>query len=255
MSRIVCLHGVLKKIVSDRGTQFTSRFWGRLHETLDIQLRFSSAYHPQTDGQTERVNQILEDMLRSSAMQYGRSWDKRLSYAEFSYNNSYQESIKMVPFEMLYGRRCRTPLFWNETGEQKVFGPDILQETEKQVRMVRENFRVAQSRQKSYVDHRRRELNFEVGHFVYLKVSPMRGLRRFKVRGKLTPRFNGPFKILEKRGEVAYQLELPPQLSDVHDMFHFSQLKKCLRVPEEQIPMEDLEVKEDFFIKCTLSRF
>jgi hypothetical protein len=146
---------------------------------------------------------------------------------------------------MLYGRRCQTSSFWNETGERRVFGPDILEEPEKQVRMVRENLRVTQSRQKSYADHRRRELTFEVGDFVYLKVSPMRGLRRFKVRGKLTPRFIGLFKILEKRGEVAYQLELPPQLSDAHDMFHVSQLKKCLCVSEEQIPMKDLDAKED----------
>jgi hypothetical protein len=109
-----------------------------------------------------------------------------------------------------------------------VFGPDILQEAEKQVRMVRENLRVTQSRQKSYTNHRRRELSFEVGDFVYLMLSPMRGLRRFMVRGKLAPRFIGPLKILEKRGEVAYQLELPSQLSDVHDVFHVSQLKKCL---------------------------
>jgi hypothetical protein len=245
MSRIVYLHRVLKKIVSDRGTQFTSRFWERLHEALDTQLHFSSAYHPQTDGQTERVNQILEDMLRICALQYGRRWDKSLSYTEFSYNNSYQESLKMASFEMLYGRRCQTLLFWNETREWKVFGPDILEEAEKQVRMVKENLRVTQSRQKSYTEHRRRELSFKAGDFVYLKVSPMRGLHRFKVRGKLAPRFIGPFKILEKRGEVAYQLELPPQLSDVHDVFYVSQLKKCLRVPEEQIPMEDLDAKED----------
>jgi hypothetical protein len=138
----------------------------------------------------------------------------------------------MAPFMMLYGRRCQTPLFWNETGERKIFRPSILQESKKQVRMVRENLRVAQSRQKSYADHRRRELSFEVGYFVYLKVSPMRGLHRFMVRDKLTPRFIGPFKILEKRGEVAYQLELLPQLSDVHDVFHVSQLKKCLCVPK-----------------------
>jgi hypothetical protein len=245
MSRIVYLHGVLKKIMSDSGTQFTLRFWERLHEALDTQLRFSSAYHPRTDAPIERVNQIREDKLRACALQYGRSWDKSLSYAEFSNNDSYQESLKMAPFEILYGRRCQTPLFWNETGERKVFGPDVLEEAEKQVRMARENLRVAQSRQKSYADHRRRELIFEVGDFVYLKVSPMRGLRCFKVRGKLTPRFNGPFKILEKRGEVAYRLELPPQLSDVRDVFHVSQLKKCLRVTEEQITMEDLDAKED----------
>jgi hypothetical protein len=136
-------------------------------------------------------------------------------------------------------------LFWSEAGERKVFEPDILQEAEKQVHMVRENLRVMQSRQKSYADHRRRELTFEVGDFVYLKVSPMRGLRHFKVWGKLAPRFIGPFKILEKRGEVAYHLELPPQLSDVHDVFHVSQLKKCLRMPKEQLPMEDLDAKKD----------
>jgi hypothetical protein len=235
---------VLKKIVSDQGTQFTSRFWERLHETLDTQLRFSSAYHPQTDGQTKRVNQTLEDMLRVCALQYGRSWDKSLPYAEFSYNNSYQESLKMVLFEMLYGRRYRTSLFQNETGERKVFGSDILHEAEKQVRMVRENLRAVQLRQNSYADQRRRELSFEVEDFVYLKVSPMRGLHRFKIQGKLAPRFIGPFKILKKRGEVAYQLELLAQLSDVHDVFYVSQLKKCLRVLEEQIPMEDLDAKE-----------
>jgi hypothetical protein len=151
----------------------------------------------------------------------------------------------MAPFEMLYGRRCRTLLFWSETGERKVFGLDIQQEAEKQVRMVRENLRVAQSRQKSYSDHRRRELSFKVGDFVYRKVSPMRGLRYIEVRGKLAPRVIVPFKVLEKRGEVAYLLELLPQLSDVHDVFHVSLLKKCLRVPEEQIPMEDLDAKED----------
>jgi transposase InsO family protein len=106
VSRRVCLHGVPKKIVSDKGTEFTSRFWERLHETFDTQLGFSSTYHPQTDGQTKRVNQILEDMLRACALQYGGSWDKSLLYAEFSYNNSYQESLKIAPFEMLYGRRC-----------------------------------------------------------------------------------------------------------------------------------------------------
>jgi transposase InsO family protein len=139
MLMIVCLHEVWKKIVSDRGTQFTLKFWERLHETLDTQLHFSSAYHPQTDGQTKRVNQILEDVLRACALQYGRSWDKSLSYAEFSYNNSYQESLKMAPFEILYRCRCRTLLFWSEAEERRVIGTDILQEAEKQVSMVMEN--------------------------------------------------------------------------------------------------------------------
>jgi hypothetical protein len=176
---------------------------------MDTKLNFSSAYHPQTDGQTERVNQILKDMLRACALKDIQSWDKCLSYAEFSYNNNYQESIKMAPFEFLYEKKCKTPLFWNEPGENQIFGPDILREAERQVQMVRENLKLAQLRQKSYADNRRRELRFQVGDFVYPKVSPMRGLCRFKIRGKLAPRYIGPFKILEQRDEVAYQLKLP----------------------------------------------
>jgi hypothetical protein len=126
MSRIMCLHGVPKKIMSDRGSQFTSKFQEKLHESMDTKLNFSLAYHPQMDGQTERTNQISEDMLRAYALKYGKSWDKRLPCAEFSYNNSYQASIEMAPYEALYGRQCRTPLFWSQTGESQVFGPEVL---------------------------------------------------------------------------------------------------------------------------------
>jgi hypothetical protein len=233
MSRIVCLHGVPKKIVSDRGTRFTSHFWQQLHEALGTHLNFGWAYHPQTDGQTERTNQILEDILRACALQDQSGWDKRLPYAEFSYNNNYQASLKMSPFRALYGRSCRTPLQWDQSGEKQVFGPDILLEAEENIKMVQENLRIAQSRQQSYADTRRRELSFEVRVFVYLKVSPIRGVRRFGVKGKLAPRYVGPYQILAKRGEVAYQLSQLEDLSAVHDVFHVSQLKKCLRVPEE----------------------
>jgi hypothetical protein len=162
MSRIMCLHGVPKKIVSDKGSQFTSKFWEKLHEYMDTKLNFSSAYHPQTDGQTERTNQILEDMLRACALKYGKGWDKSLPYAEFSYNNSYQASIKMTPYEALYGRQCRTPLFWSQPGESQVFRLEILKDAEKQVQIVRESLKVAQSQQKSYADKRRRDLSFEI---------------------------------------------------------------------------------------------
>jgi hypothetical protein len=118
-------------------------------------------------------------------------------------------------------------------------------DAKKQVQMVRESLKVAQSRQKSYVDKRSRDLSFEIRDFVYLKVSPLRDTRRFMVKGKLTPRYARPFKIIDYKGEVAYQLELPPQLSEVHDVFHVSQLKKCLRVPEEQLPMEYLDLGGD----------
>ena len=249
MARIVCQHGVPKKIVSDQGSQFTSRFWQKLHEVLGTDLNFSTAYHPQTDGQTERVNQILEDMLRACALENQSSWDRMLPYAEFSYNNSYQSSLQMSPFEALYGRKCRTPLYWTEVGEGQVLGPDILKEAENQVRSIRQKLKAAQTRQKSYADNRRRDLTFVPGDHVYLKVSPLKGLRRFKVSGKLAPRYIGPFLILARRGEVAYQLELPPQLSNVHNVFHVSQLKKCLRVPEEQMPLETMDLQEDLSYK------
>jgi hypothetical protein len=184
-------------------------------------------------------------MLRACALKYGKSWDKSLSYAEFSYNNSYQASIEMASYEALYGRQCRTPLFLSQTGESQVFRPEVLKDAEKQVQMVHKSLKVAQSQQKSYADKRRRDLSFEIGDFIYLKVSPMRGTRRFRVKGKLAPRYVGPFNIIDCKGEVAYQLELPPQLSEVHDVFYVSQLKKCLRVPEKQLPMKYLDLGGD----------
>jgi hypothetical protein len=113
---------------------------------MDTKLNFSLAHHPQTDGQTERTNQILEDMLRACALKYVKSWDKSLPYAEFSYNNSYQASIKMAPFEALYGRQCPTPLFWSQMGESQVFVPEVFRDAERQVQMIRENLRTAQTR-------------------------------------------------------------------------------------------------------------
>jgi hypothetical protein len=131
MSWIVCLHGLPKNIISDKGSQFTSKFWEKLHETMDTKLNFSSAYHPWIDDETERTNQILEDMLKDCALKYGNSWNKSLPYVEFLYTNSYQASIEMAPFEALYGWQCRTPLFWSQRGESQVFGPEVLRDAER----------------------------------------------------------------------------------------------------------------------------
>ena len=207
------------------------------------------AYHPQTGGQTERVNQILEDMLRACVLTYGASWEDSLPCAEFSYNNSYQESLKMSPFEALYGRRCRTPLNWPETGDSRIFGPEVLKEAETKVKLIRDRLKTAQSRQKSYYDQKHRQISFEPNEYVYLGVSPMRGLQRFKVKGKLTPRFVGPFRIIARRGKVAYQLELPSELSDVHDVFHVSPLRRCVRNPDKQVQHQDLHLQPDLTYK------
>jgi hypothetical protein len=250
MNWILCLHGVPKSIVSDRGTQFTYHFWRQLHESLGTRLEFSIAFHPQTDGQTERVNQILEDMLRACALDYGSSWDDNLPYAEFSYNNSHQASIEMAPFEALYERKCTTPLLWSGVGERSLFGPDIIKDAEEKVRLIRDRLKIAQSRQKSYADSKRREVTYEVGDRAYLRVSPLRGVKRFGVKGKLAPRFVGPFKVLARKGEVAYELELPESLSAVDNVFHVSQLKKCH--PEmadtplrDTIPLEEVQLESD----------
>ncbi|KAK1609036.1 hypothetical protein QYE76_032709 [Lolium multiflorum] len=144
-----------------------------------------------------------------------------------------EDFLQMAPFEALYGRKCRTPLNWSEVGESQVFGPDVLREAEEKVHKIREYLKTAQSRQKSYADKRRREMTFEIGDFVYLKVSPLKGMQRFQLKGKLAPRYVGPFKVLSRRGEVSYQLELPEEMAAVHNVFHISLLRKCLEVPEK----------------------
>ena len=151
-------------------------------------------------------------MLRACVLTYGKDWENSLPYAELSYNNSYQSSLKMSPFEALYGRKCRTPLIWTEVGDRIIEGPDFIKEAEEKIAEIRENLMVAQSCQKSYADKRRRTLSFEVGDYVYLKVSTIRGTRRFQVRGKLAPRYIGPFPVIKKVGAVAYKLQLPEEM-------------------------------------------
>jgi len=151
----------------------------------------------------------------------------------------------MAPFEALYGRRCRTPLSWSQTGERKIFGPDLVTEAENKVKTIQANLKAAQSRQKSYTDKRRKPLKFEVGDHVYLRVSPTKGVQRFGLKGKLTPHYIGPFVILEICGPVAYRIRLPSRLAAVHDVFHVSQLRKCVKTHEEIIEQQDLGVELD----------
>jgi hypothetical protein len=255
IDQIVCLHGITRTIVSDRGALFLARFWEQLQGSLGTTVIRSSVYHPQTDGQTERVNQILEDMLRACVLHYGKNWDKCLLLAEFSYNNNYQSSLKMAPFEALYGRRCRTPLNWSQVGEREIFGPDLVLEAEEKVRVIKKNLEAAQARQKSCHDKRRKPLQFEVGDHVYLKVSPTKGVQRFVIKGKLAPRYVGPYEIKETCGPIAYELKLPPHMSAVHDVLHVSQLRKCVRLPMEVLPKQNWRSNQTCLIKSTPSRY
>ncbi|KAL0536800.1 hypothetical protein IC582_025762 [Cucumis melo] len=245
MFEIVRLHGVPVSIVSDRDARFTSKFWKGLQTAMGTRLDFSTAFHPQTDGQTERLNQVLEDMLRACALEFPGSWDSHLHLMEFAYNNSYQATIGMAPFEALYGKCCRSPVCWDEVGEQRLMGPELVQSTNEAIQKIRSRMHTAQSRQKSYADVRRKDLEFEIGDKVFLKVAPMKGVLRFERKGKLSPPFVGPFEILERIGPVAYRLALPPSLSTVHDVFHVSMLRKYVPDPSHVVDYEPLEIDEN----------
>jgi hypothetical protein len=156
----------------------------------------------------------------------------------------------MAPFEVLYGRKCRTPLNWSETGERPLVGPDIIQHTEEQVCIVWENLKAAQDRQKSNYDRKRWGVIYQPGDQAYLRVTPMKGTRRFGIKGKLAPRYIGPFRIVARRGHVAYKLELLPQFSHIHDVFHVSQLRKCFKEsPHRAVDHEMLDLQDDLSYK------
>src|SRR3954463_8218153 len=165
VSRIVSLHGIPLEICSERGSIFTSRFSDSFQEAMGTHLNFSTAYHPQSQGQVERLNQVLEDMLRACVISFRKKWEESLPFAEFSYNNSYQASLKIAPFEVLYGRKCRTPLNWSGTGERPYFGPDLVHQSEEQVRIVQENLKAAKSRQKSNYDRKHRDMEYQHAYF------------------------------------------------------------------------------------------
>ncbi|GJV84349.1 putative reverse transcriptase domain-containing protein [Tanacetum coccineum] len=217
IKEIVSRHGVPISIISDHDSHFTSRFWQSLQSALGTQLDMSTAYHPETDGQSERTIQTLEDMLRAYVIDFGKGWERHLPL-------------------------CRSPVCWAEVRDVQLTGPEIIHETTKKIVQIRQRLQAARDRQRSYANIRRKPLEFQVGDRVMLKVSPRKGVIRFGKRGKLNPRYIGPFKILERIGPVAYKLELPEELSNVHNTFHISNLKKCLSNESLVIPMKELQL-------------
>ncbi|CAN6543660.1 unnamed protein product [Malus baccata var. baccata] len=210
ISQIVKYHGVPVNIISDRDPKFTSKFLIAFQEALGTRLLYSTTYHPHTDGQSEMTIQTLEDILRSSVLQLGDSWHDCLDLMEFAYNNSYHSSIGMAPFEALYGKSCRTPLCWSVVGERVLVGLEIVDVTTQNVQLSR-----------------------------------WKGVVRFGKKGKLSPRYIGPYMITKRVDEVAYRLELPPKLSKVHDVFHVSMLRHYVSDPSHVIPPQPLEINSD----------
>ncbi|GKE30067.1 putative reverse transcriptase domain-containing protein [Tanacetum coccineum] len=242
IDEIVARHGVPVSIILNRDGRFTSRCWQTMQKSLGTRLDMSTAYHPQTDRQSERTIQTLEDMLRACVIDFGGSSDVHLPLVEFSYNNSYYSSIRCAPFEALYGRKCRSPVLWAKIRESSLIGPELVQEMTDKVVLIKQKLKAARDHQKSYADNRRKLMEFEVGDRVMLKVSPWKGVIRFGKKGKLAPRYVGPFKILERIGPVAYRLILPKELSGVHDTLHVSNLKKCLVDDSLHVPLGDIMV-------------
>ncbi|GJS62181.1 putative reverse transcriptase domain-containing protein [Tanacetum coccineum] len=181
-------------------------------------------------------------MLRACVLDFGGSWDVHLSLVKFSYNNSYHSSVRCALFEALYGRKCRSPIMWAEVVEGQLIGPELVQETTEKISQIKDRLKAARDRQKSYADKRRKPLEFSVGDYVLLKVSPWKCVVRFGKKGKLAPRFVRSFEIIEKVGPVAYRLDLPKELNGVHDKFHVSNLKNCLADPTLQVRLDEIRV-------------
>ncbi|GJZ85536.1 putative reverse transcriptase domain-containing protein [Tanacetum coccineum] len=214
LNEIVARHGVPILIISDRDSHFTSRFWQTMQEALGTRLDMSTDYHSQTDGQSERTIQTLEDMLKACVLNFGGSWDVHLPLVEFLYNNR----------------------------------PELVQEITEKISQIKDSLKAARDHQKSYTDKRRKPLEFSVGEHVLLKVSPWKGVVRFGKKGKQAPRLVGPFEITKRIGPIAYRLRLLEELNGVHDTFHVSNLKKCLADPTLQIPLDEIwvDVKLNF---------
>nr|GEV63295.1 putative reverse transcriptase domain-containing protein [Tanacetum cinerariifolium] len=244
LNRIVARHRILVSIICDHDGKFTSNFWRSFQKALGTDISMSTAYHPETDDQSERTIQTLEDMLRTCVIDFGKGWVKHLPLCEFSYNNTYHASIKAATYEALYGQKYRSLMCWAEVGEAQLTSPELIQETMEKIVLINQRIQAAQDRQKSYADLKWKPMEFEVGDKVMLKVSPWKGVVRFGKRGKLNPRYVRPFKVLSKVGKVSYKLELLQELSKVHHTFHVSNLKKCYADEPLVMPLEGIHVDD-----------
>ncbi|GJS92820.1 putative reverse transcriptase domain-containing protein [Tanacetum coccineum] len=211
---------------------------------LGTSLDMSTAYHLQTKGQSERTIQTLEDMLRACVIDFRKGWVNHLPLVKFSYNNSYHASIKAAPFKVLYGQKCHSPVCWAEVGEVQLTGPEIVPKTTEKIVHIKQRIQAAIERQMIYADLKHKPMEFQVRDSVMHKVSPWKGVVHFGKRGKLNPRYVGPFKVLEKVRAVAYKLELPQELSEVHNTFHVSNLKKCRANEPLSVLLDGLHIND-----------
>nr|GEU55541.1 reverse transcriptase domain-containing protein [Tanacetum cinerariifolium] len=237
-------HEIPVSIICDHDGRFMSNFWKSFQKALGTDMSMRTAYHLETNGQSERTIQTLKDMLHACVIDFGKGWVKHLPLAEFSYNNSYHASIKATPYEALYGRRCQSHVCWAEVREAQLIGPELIQETTEKIVLIKQRIQAAQDRQKSYDDLNRKPMDFKVRDRVMLKVSPWKGVVRFGKLGKLNPRYIRPFKVLAKVGKVAYRLELPQELSRVYHTLHVSNLKKCYIDEPLIMPLEGIHVDD-----------
>jgi hypothetical protein len=244
MREIARLHGMSKTIVSDRDPKFTSKFWKRLFNGFGTNLNFSTTYHPESNGQTKRVNQLIEDMLRMYVMDKPSKWEDYLHLVELAYNNGYQESLKMRPFEALYGRKSNTLVSWDNLADRAVVGPDFLREMEEQTIKIKKYLKETQDKQKSYVDNGRTHREFKMGDHVFLIVKANRSSLKLGNCSKLAARYCGPFEILERIGPVAYIIALPASMF-VHNVFHVSLLKKYIPNVNHVIDWNVIQVEKE----------
>ncbi|GJV58174.1 putative reverse transcriptase domain-containing protein, partial [Tanacetum coccineum] len=242
LNEIFARHGVSISIISDRDSCFTSRFWQSMQEALGTRLDMSDVITLIPICQRCRTIQTLENMLRVCVLDFRRSWDVHLPLVEFLYNNSYHSSVRCASFKEFYGRKCHSLIMWAEIGEGQLIGPELVQKIIEKISQIKDRLEAACDHQKSYTNKRRKPLEFSVGDYVLLKVSPWKGVVRFGKKGMLAPRFVGPFEIIEKIGYVAYRLDFPEELNGVHDTFHVSNLKKCLADPTLKVPLDEIRV-------------